>query len=117
MSVTTRIPQDRLAEYFTAFTRKFLLDESPEAVNVEVLEPDWGEQVVAQNAHLLGITYEPRTRTLEFELDSADHRIVGAQEIWTLEEPDGFLSAIEVVYPDGGREVVSIKRLGAKRSR
>jgi hypothetical protein len=117
MSVTTRIPDGRLAEYFSAFTEKFLLDESPEAVDVEVLAPDWGEQVVAQDAHLLGITYEPKTRTLEFELDSGDHRIVGPQEVWTIEEPDGFLSAIEVVYPDGGREVVSIKRLGARHGR
>src|SRR5688572_12138085 len=69
MSVTTRIPEDRLAEYFAAFTKKFLLDESPEAVDVEVVEPDWGEQVLAQNAHLIGITYEPKTRRLEFELD------------------------------------------------
>lgn len=28
MSVTTRIPEDHLAEYFEAFTKKVLLDES-----------------------------------------------------------------------------------------
>jgi hypothetical protein len=116
MSVTTRIPEDQLAEYFAAFTRKFLLDESPEAVDVEVVEPDWGEQVLAQNAHLIGITYEPKTRRLEFELDSADHRIEEPKEVWVIEEPDGFITAIEVVYPDGAREVVSIKRLGTRPS-
>jgi Family of unknown function (DUF5335) len=115
MSVTERIPEDHLADYFTAFTKRFLLDESPEAVDVEVVEPDWGEQTLAEGAHLIGITYEEKTRTLEFELDGADHRIVEPAEVWTLEEPDGFLSAVEVVYPDGGREVVSIKRLGARR--
>jgi hypothetical protein len=114
MSVTARIPENQLADYFTAFTKKFLLDESPEAVDVEVMEPDWGEQTLAESAHLIGITYETKTRTLEFELDSADHRIVEPAEVWTLEEPDGFLKAVEVVYPDGGREVVSIKRLGAR---
>ena len=112
MSVTTKIPQEQLANYFAAFTRRFLLDESPECVDIEVVEPDWGDQAIAQCAHLMGITYEPRTRRLEFELDSADHRIENPAEVWVLEEPDGFLSALEVVYGDGSREVVSIKRVG-----
>jgi uncharacterized protein DUF5335 len=116
MSVTTKIPRERWADYFAAFTRKFLLDESPEAVDVEVVEPDWGEQVLAQGAHLRGITYEAKTGRLEFELDSADHRIQDPEEIWVVEEPDGFISAVEVIYPDGGREVVSIKRLGARHA-
>jgi hypothetical protein len=118
MSVTTKIPEDQLADYFTAFTRRFLLDESPECVDIEVLEPDWGDHSnsIAQCAHLIGITYERRTRRLEFELDSADHRIENPAEVWVLEEPDGFLSALEVVYDDGTREVVSIKRVGMRQS-
>jgi hypothetical protein len=119
MSVTTKIPEDQLADYFAAFTRRFLLDESPECVDIEVLEPDWGDHSnqIAQCAHLIGITYERRTRTLEFELDSADHRIVEPAEVWVLEEPDGFLNALEVVYDDGNREVVSIKRVGGQPDR
>jgi hypothetical protein len=115
VSVTTKIPEEQLADYFAAFTRRFLLDESPECVDIEVLEPDWGDHSspIAQCAHLMGITYEQRTRRLEFELDSADHRIENPAEVWVLEEPDGFLSALEVVYDDGTREVVSIKRVAA----
>jgi len=33
------------------------------------------------------------------------------------EEPDGFLGALEVVYDDGTREVVSIKRVGMRQGR
>ena len=84
-----------------------------------MLEPDWGDHYtpIAQCAHLLGITYQSRTRRLEFELDSADHRIEDPEEVWVLEEPDGFLSALEVVYGDGSREVVSIKRVGTRERR
>jgi hypothetical protein len=119
MSVTTKIPEEQLADYFAAFTKRFLLDESPECVDIEVLEPDWGDHSnpIAQCAHLLGITYERRTRRLEFELDSADHRIEDPAEVWVLEEPDGFLCALEVVYGDGSREVVSIKRVGMRERR
>jgi len=41
MSATIRIPRDRLARYFDAFTKRFLKDGSPEAVDVEVLAPTW----------------------------------------------------------------------------
>ena len=39
MSGTIQIARDRLAEYFDAFTRRFLRDGSPKAIDVEVLEP------------------------------------------------------------------------------
>lgn len=115
MSRTTQIPKDRLAEYFDAFTKRFLRDGSPEAVDVEVLEPDWGDQFPLQGARLIGITYTEATNTLEFELDSGDHRVNEPDEIWVIEEPDGFLDAIEVVLPDGSREVISVKRVGLRR--
>jgi len=115
MTVTRGIPREQLGEYFAEFTRRFLRDGSPEAVDVEVLEPDWGDQVVAQGARLLGITYDRHTNALEFELDSGDHRVIEPEEVWTIEEADGFLSAVEVVRSDGTREVVSVKRVGLRR--
>jgi hypothetical protein len=115
MAVTKGIPHDQLEDYFAEFTRRFLKDGSPEAVDAEVLEPDWGDQVVLQGARLLGITYDRKSNTLEFELDSGDHRLVEPQEVWTIEEEDGFLSAVEVVHADGTREVVSVKRVGLRR--
>jgi hypothetical protein len=56
---------------------------SPTADANRLMEP-----FLTESAHLIGITYETKTRTLGFELDSADHRIVGPAEVWTLEEPD-----------------------------
>jgi hypothetical protein len=115
MSVTTQVPRDRLAGYFDTFTKRFLQDGSPEAVDVEVLEPDWGDQVAVQGARLIGITYDRGSNSLEFELDTGDHRVYQPHEVWTIEEPDGFIDAIEVVLPDGSREIVSVKRVGLRR--
>jgi uncharacterized protein DUF5335 len=115
MAMTKAVPRERLEQYFDEFTKRFLRDGSPEAVDVEVLEPDWGDQVVAQGARLLGITYDRRKNSLEFELESGDHRIIEPAEVWTIEEEDGFLSAVEVVHSDGTREVVSVKRVGLRR--
>ena len=112
MSTTTRIPPEQLAEYFERFTRGFLLDGSPETVDVEVIEPDLGDQLAVHGVRLLGVTYDPGSNALEFELESGDHRVYEPREVWTIEEPDGFVSAIEIVRPDGAHEVVTAKRVG-----
>ena len=52
MPSTTKIPHDRLHEYFEDFTKRFLRDGAPEAVDVEVLSADLGDQYVAEGARL-----------------------------------------------------------------
>ena len=81
---------------------------------MEVLEPDLGDQVAVHGVRLLGVTFDSKGNTLELELDSGDHRVYDPEEVWTIEESDGFLSAIEVVHPDGDREVISVKRVGLR---
>ena len=115
MPVTRALSPDQLQRYFAEFTRRFLRDGSPEAADVEVLEPDLGSQIAIQGARLLGITYEPQSRVLELELDVGDHRIVDLFDVWTLEEQDGFLNSVAVIHQDGSREIVSIKRVGIRR--
>jgi uncharacterized protein DUF5335 len=115
MAVTTKIPRGRLFEYFDALTKRFLRDGSPEAVEAWVVEPEWGLAQPLEGARLLGITYDRKKDSLEFALDSGDHRFLGPGEVWVVEESDGFVSAVEVVRPDGAREVVSVKRVGLRR--
>ena len=52
ISVEIQIPRERVAGYFEAFTKRFLRDGSPEAVDVEVLAPDLGDQSAARGARL-----------------------------------------------------------------
>ena len=115
MAVTIRIPNERLFEYFDAFTKRFLRDGSPEAVEAWMVEPEWGFAQPLEGARLLGITYDKKKYSLEFEVDSGDHRSLGPGEVWVMEESDGFVSAVEVVRRDGTREVVSVKRVGLRR--
>ena len=115
MATTTMIPLDRLEDYFTEFTKRFLRDGTNDAVDVEVLNPDLGDQYIAEGARLLGVTYEPAENVLEFELDAGDHRILEPREVWAVEEKDGFVSSIEVVRKDSTKEIVKVHREGSRR--
>src|SRR3954451_9750169 len=114
MSVTTQIPRDRLAEYFGAFTKRYLRRGSPETADIEAINPEWGDQPAVQGARLMGITYESPDNSLEIELESGDHRIYQPKEVWIIEEPDGFVSSLEVVRPDGTRDVITLRRVGVQ---
>lgn len=121
MAQTTRIPSDRLEAYFDDYTKRFLRDEAPEAADVEVLSHSLGDQYVAEGDRLNGITYDPRTNALELSLgfpreELRVHRIYAPQEVWVVEEPDGFISSIEIVRADGTREVVTVKKVGLPRA-
>lgn len=112
MTETKKIPREQLVEYFDSFTKRFLRDDSPEAVDVEVIAPDWGDQIAMHGVRLDGITYDVHTDALEFALDVGDHRVYKPTEVWAVEEPGGFISSIEVVRPNGTREIVTVKQSG-----
>ena len=110
MSETKRIARDQLTRYFDAFSRKFLMPDSPGAADVEVMGPDVGDQPVASRVRLLGVDYDPHTNALELELGSGDHRAYNPREVWAVEESDGFVSSIQIVRDDGAKELVNISR-------
>jgi len=68
----------------------------------------------AEGAHLFGITYDPKEKALEFELEAGDHRVLNPKEVWTAEELDGFVKAVQIVKEDGTREVARVNRLGVR---
>ena len=116
MSRTTRIPNDRLESYLDAFSRRFLNEEGRANANVEVLSMDVGDQYVGEAIRLLGITYDTPDNAIELEFGSGDHRVVKPKEVWVVEEDDGFVSAIEIVSPEGAHEVVRINRVGLRKA-
>jgi hypothetical protein len=115
MSKTSLIPRDHLEEYFDDFTRTFLRSGEPRAVNVEVLSKDMGDQEAA-HGRLVSMEYDKRQESLDLELESGDHRMVAPREVWSVEEPDGFVSAVQVVCSDGSREIIQISRAGITRA-
>ena len=110
MSETKRIPSDQLTRYFDAFSKRFLMADSVETADVEVVGTDVGDQPLASRVRLLGVDYDPHTNALELELASGDHRAYKPREVWAVEEPDGFVSSIQIVRDDGARELVNISR-------
>ena len=114
MGTTKRIEPDRIAAYFDQFTKRFLADSATDRVDIEVQEPELGNQFAEEGARLLGITYDRGSNALEIALETGDHRTYAPKEVWAVEEPDGFVSAVEVVRADGVREIVNVRR-GAQR--
>ena len=116
MATTAKIPKERLAEYFDTFTKRFVRGRPKEVADIEVLEGELGDQYVAEGARLVGITYDTGSGALEIELEGGDHRRFDVGELWVVEEPDGFVSALEISGPEGGvREVITVKRVALKR--
>ena len=116
MSVTKQLSPDGMKEYFDGFNKRFLKYTSTDVADVEVLGAELGDQVAAEGAHLIGISYDPRTRALEVELESGDLRAYQPKEVWAVEEDDGFIRAIEIVRDDDTREIVRVRRQGIRRA-
>jgi uncharacterized protein DUF5335 len=114
VATTRRIPREQLEAYFDAFSKKFLPEESRDSADVEVIAPDWGAQYVAEGVHLSGISYDPHDNALDFVLETGDHRVYQPAEVWTIEEPDGFVNTIDIVQQDGVRQVVTVRKVGLR---
>jgi uncharacterized protein DUF5335 len=110
MSETKRIAPDQLTRYFDAFSKRFLMSDSSDVADVEVVGSDLGDQPLANGVRLLGVDYDPHTNALELELESGDHRAFNPREVWAVEESDGFISSLQIVRDDGSRELVNISR-------
>lgn len=116
MSVTRRLQPEGMEEYFDRFNKRFLNNESSDVADVELLSKDLGDQVVADGAHLIGITWDRYAQSLEVELESGDLRTIKPKEVWAIEEDDGFVRAIEIVRDDDSSEIVHVRRLGVRRA-
>jgi hypothetical protein len=116
MLVTKRLSPDDMKEYFERFTRHFLVEESTDVADVEVVGPEIGDQVAAEGAHLTGIAYDPRTQALELALETGDLRSYTPKEVWAVEEDDGFVRAVEIVRGDDTTEIIRVRRLGVQRA-
>jgi hypothetical protein len=115
MPATRKIPRQRLVRYFDGYTKRFLHNRPPRAIDLEVVSMDLGSQLAAHGLRLVGLAYDPHVDSLELALDSGDHRVLKPGEVWVIEEPDGFVSVIAVIGPDGSRQVVSVARVGLLR--
>ena len=68
-----------------------------DTADIEILVPEWGDQFATEGTRLRGITYDSKEKAIEFYVEGGDHRVLHPKEVWTEEEPDGFIKAIEIV--------------------
>ena len=115
MSETKQITPDRMEQYFDGFSKRFLRQDNRTA-DVEVLGMDLGDQIEGEGIRLIGITYEPKTRELEVELESGTLRSYKPKEVWAIEEDDGFIQALEIVRDDDTKEIVRVRRQAIRRA-
>lgn len=108
---TNKLHGDQIKTYFDNFTQRFLSDRSPEAVDIEVIGPELGDQHAVEGAKLMGISYDARENTLDIFHEMGDHRVSGTREVWVREENDGFVNSIEVLLPEGEREIINLHRM------
>ena len=114
MSLTTQLTPTTMADYFTRFTKRYLARESTDVVDVEVVSPALGDQVLASGSQLRGITYEPKGNALELELEGGDVRTLAPKAVWVVEEDNGILRSVEIVREDDSREIIMVRRLGGQ---
>src|SRR6476661_6751297 len=114
MSLTTQLTPTTMADYFTRFTKRYLAREPTDVVDVEVVSPALGDQVLASGSQLRGITYEPKGNALELELEGGDVRTLAPKAVWVVEEDNGILRSVEIVREDDSREIIMVRRLGGQ---
>lgn len=104
-----KIGKKRWQKYFDNFSHKYLKDEQPEYVEIQVLSEDVGAQREVEWMPLKGITYDPKSDILEIQVDKMDHLISHPSEIYVNEEADGWLTGMMVIRRDGEKNIIDIR--------
>lgn len=104
-----KISKKQWQKYFDSFSIKYLKDEQPEYIEIQVLSEDVGAQYAIQWTPLKGITYDPKSDILEIQVDKMDYLISHPSEIYVNEERDGLLTGMMVVRRDGEKSIIDIR--------
>jgi hypothetical protein len=75
---------------------------------VEVASLDLGDQIDAEWAPLIGITYDHKDDLVEVALEGLDHMILKPSQVF-VDYGVGGLVAIEVIDADGTQQIIKLK--------
>lgn len=104
-----KISKKQWQKYFDNFSLKFLKDNQPEYIELQVLSEDIGAQQAIQWTPLKGITYDRKSDILEIQVDKMEYLISHPSEIYVNEEKGGWLTAMMVIRKDGERNIINIR--------
>ncbi|PAU95566.1 hypothetical protein CK503_00425 [Aliifodinibius salipaludis] len=104
-----KISKQEWQKYFDSFSIRYLKDEQPEYIEIQVLSEDIGVQNEITWTPLKGIAYDPKSDILEIQIDKLDHLISHPQEIYVNEEDNGWLTGMMVIRRDGEKSIIDIR--------
>jgi hypothetical protein len=96
-------------ESWHRFLEDFTRTVRGSTAGVEILSCELGDQRLAENAPLLGLSYDERGDILEIELENVGHRVLHPTALAIERLADG-LTAIEIVGGDGARTLIRLKK-------
>lgn len=76
---------------------------------IEVVSLDLGDQIEAEWAPLIGITYDRKDDLIEIALDELDHMVRSPRQLFVDYAVGGIVVAIEIIDGDGNRQIVKFK--------
>jgi hypothetical protein len=112
MATTRKIPTAEWTSYFDRVTEKLRTDRVPRSATIEVLSVQHGDQVPTATAPLRGLAYDASRDSFMVLMEDVDHFVLCPVELWVVEDDEGLVSALEVVCPDGSKQIVYVQRSG-----
>jgi hypothetical protein len=110
MATTRQISKQDWQGYFDRFSREFARESVRENSTLWVFMEELGAQAANETVRLEGIAFDPKDDVLEISLEHDDHLISHPTEIWSVEDENGFITALSVIREDGMREILQIQR-------
>jgi hypothetical protein len=100
-----QIDRAQWAPFLDAITNSLIGKQA----EIEVVSLDLGDQMEAEWAPLIGITYDRKNDLIEIALDDLDHLIRSPRELFIDYAVGDVVAAIEIVDGDGNRQIVKFK--------
>lgn len=104
-----KISKKEWRKYFDTFSMKYLKDDQPEYVEIQVMSEAIGVQPETQWMPLLGITYDPKSDILEIQVDNLEHFISHPNEIYVEEMEDGWITGMQITQKGGEKNIIEIR--------
>jgi len=103
--MAAQIDRNQWAPFLDGITNSLLGKQA----EIEVVSLDLGDQIEAEWAPLIGITYDRKDDLIEIALDELDHLIRSPRELFIDYGVGDLVAAIEIVDADGNRQIVRFK--------
>ena len=104
-----KLEKSEWENYFSEWDKKYREGQlSRKEVQIEIVNPDIGDQVETHWQKLVGLAYDPKDDDFEIVAERHDHLIHKPTEIY-VDEDNGDLKVVEVVQWDGTKHIISLR--------